>query len=354
MPLCIEEKATPRARESTTDIVLDGATADAYVARLIRAVRAARLNALFPPSQALVNHLSFLGPSGSHGLCPTIRVSAVNGLPTPFEVYRVKIDKELAAQFLERNVQRTPAAPESRLGRKVAYYRALREAEILPVNRMTVALRRQDVREGVAYLRVVQDRFDLATNQFVRYTILLMQRDSAWRRPLVDLDRDLEAPTERFRRIVSRFASHEAELAFVLLSEVGGLEVEDVRRGRIGPLLMPGAKVGRELETLLDPTCGPCAGGPAPWILCCPEDRAGVDVRAHVSHDPLAPLFKDAVGEQARALIDRKADLLGYRVAKGRKFVCPEPLCRPLTQLCRKLGTPCIVRGVGAQGLAAE
>lgn len=346
MPLCIEETATPRASQSSSDIVLEGAIADTYVARLVRAVRAARLNALFPPSTTLISHLSFLGPAGSHGVYPALRVSPLNGLPTPFEIYRVKIDKELAPDFLTRQARRAAPDPESRLGRKVAYYQALSDAETLSVNCMTVSLRRQETDRSVAHLRVVLDRFDLATNQFVRYTILLSQYDSAWRKPLVDLDQELEAPTERFRRIVSRFASHEAEVAFILLSDVDRLEVEDVRRGRIGPLLLPGARAGGELEALLDPSTGPCAGGPAPWILCFPEDRAGIDVGEHSSRDPLASLFRDAVGEQSRALIDTKADLLGYRVAKGRKYVCPEPLCRPLTTLCRKLGAPSIVRGV--------
>ena len=77
MTLTIDEPAPePSAQAADArDIVLAGADADAYVDRLIRAINAARLNAMFPPVRQLVTHLSFLGPHGSHGVHPQRRVS---------------------------------------------------------------------------------------------------------------------------------------------------------------------------------------------------------------------------------------------------------------------------------------
>lgn len=326
--------------------LLCGAQADDYVTRLQSAVRAARLNAFFPPWRALAAHLGFLGPSGSKGLYETLQLSARSGLPSAREVLRVKIDRDLAADFLARTRAGPAPAADSRMARKIGYYEALLAAEVMPSGRLTLALRQHLPEEGLARFRLVLDRFDLADGQFVRYTLLLTQRDPSWRDPRVHQDEDLDAPTEGFRRIVSRLASHDAELALVLLSRYAHLQVEDVRRGRVGPLWLAGTAPHPALIPLLDPARGPCAGGPAPWILCLPEDRAGLEVGPDASLDPFAPLLREAVGAESREVLDARARELGYRVSRSRKFVCPQPLVAPLSALCRELGAPCIVRGV--------
>jgi hypothetical protein len=345
MALLIEEAVDERPEPGAVDLILTGGLADAYVARLLRAVAAARLNALYPPAVALANHLSFLGPTGSSGVHDELRLSPVTGLPTGREVLRVKIDRELAAGFLADAAERPVPEPGSPLARRIAYYSRLVACPVMPVNRMSIDLRRQLPGEGRALFRVVLDRFDLAGGLFARYTILLAQRDSFWRRPHVVVDdADLAAPTEGFRRIVGKFAAHEAELAFILLAGVPGIEVEDVRRCRVGPLLMPGVRgVGGALEALLDPARTPEAAEEPPWILCLPEDRAGVEVGDHSPGDPLAGLYREALSDGARELVDRTADRLGYRVAKSRKFVCARPLAPRLAALCRAAGAPSLV-----------
>jgi hypothetical protein len=342
MALTIEGPTPRRPKAATADIVLTGEVGDAYVKRLVGGIRAARLNAFFPPAQRLRAHLGFLGAAGSDGVYDEVRISPVNGLPTPREILRVKIDRDLARGFLEEMGGRKAPRPDTRLARKVEYYNRLAYSHIMAVNRMQVELRQQIPAENLALFRVTLDRFDLSMTQFVRYTILLRQRDRFWRRDHVHVDdSELAAPTEGFRRIVSRFAADEAEVAFVLLSKIDGIEVEDVRRCRVGPLMMTGMKVGEGLEELL---VAPTNGEPPPWILCFPEDRAGIEVAASASRDPLAELMRDAVGVEAGELMDAKADELGYRVAKSRKFVCPRALVRPLSELCKRVGAPSIVR----------
>jgi len=346
MALTVEGPTPENPTAATRDVVLSGELGDAYVQRLVRGVRAARLNALFPPEQKLCAHLSFLGSGGSSGVYDELRLSPQNGLPTAREILRVKIDKDLTADFLSRAAEQRPPPEGSRMARRIAYYSRVAKQEVMPVNRMRVELRQQVPDENLAAFRVVFDRFDLAANQFVRYTILLEQHDRFWRRRHVIVDdNELTAPTEGFRRTVGRFASHEAELAFVLLSDVPGIEVEDVRRARVGPMLLPGMVADAALQALLDPERNPGAAGAPPWVLCFPEDRAGLEVAEHSGKDPLAPLLREAVGETARELVDAKADQLGYRVAKSRKFVCPEPLKTSLSRLCKEVGAPSIVRG---------
>jgi hypothetical protein len=288
-----------------------------------------------------------LPPSGCEQLYPELGLAPQSGLPAARDILRVKIDRDLAAEFLRSAASRPAPTEQGRMARRVAYYQRLAGAEVMALNRMRVELRSHLPEENLARFRVVLDRFDMSACMFARYTILLGQRDRFWRQPHVVVnDRDLAAPTEGFRRIVGRLVADEAELALVLLSRLEGIEVEDVRRCRVGPLLMPGARVGESLEALLDVERTPEYGDEPRWILCFPEDRAGVDVAEHASHDPLAQLYREAVDASARAVIDAKADELAYRVAKSRKFVCPRRLRAPLAQLCRELGAPSIVRDV--------
>lgn len=345
MALTFEEQVADRPEAGAGDLVVSGDAADAYVVRLLAAIDVARLNAFYPPAAPLRNHISFLGPAGSSGVHAELRLSPATGLPTAREILRVKIDRDLAAGLLADAARRAPPEPGSALARRIDYYARLCRCEVMPVNRMTIDLRRQLPEQGRALFRVVLDRFDLAGGGFARYTILLAQRDSFWRRPHVIVDdADLAAPTEGFRRVVGRFAAHEAELAFILLSGLDGIEVEDVRRCRIGPLLMPGVQgVGAALEALLDPARTVEAAASPPWILCFPEDRAGLEVVEHSAGDPLAGLYRDALSEPARELVDRTADRLGYRVAKRRKFVCARPLAPRLAALCRAAGAPSVV-----------
>ena len=332
---------------ASAGLSVEGAAADDYIELLTRAIRGGRLNALFPPSPVLRSHLSFLAPTANHGVYPRLTLSPQSGLPSARDIFRVKIDRDLAAGFLSDHAGRTAPSKDSRLGRKLAYYRDLSTVELMPLSRMRVELRRQVPEDNLALFRVIYDRFDIATCQFARYTILLGQRDRFWRKPHVIVDdADLAAPTESFRRIVGRFTADEAELAFVLLSKVDGIEVEDVRRARVGPLLLPGARIGGDLEALLSQQRTPELGESRRFILCLPEDRAGIEVAAHASGDPLARLYREAVGDDVRALIDAKADELDYRVSKQRKFVCSRNLQGALAHLCQSLGAPSIVRGI--------
>ena len=258
--LQLDGPAPRPGRQRHGEIVIEGEAADSYVRRLQRALSAARVNAYVPHSRRLASHLGFLGPFGSHGLYRQLSLSPHSGLPAVREILRVKIDRDLCAEFLADAAERSPPPPESQLAWRIAYYSELARCEVMPLNRMSIELRQRRPDEGVADFRVVFDRLDLASSQFVRYTILLSQRDRAWARRQVELERDIPLVTEGFRGIISRFAADEAELAFVLLSGVEGIEVEDLWRCRVGKL-GSGESTGRlglgEVRTGLqgDDTC---------------------------------------------------------------------------------------------------
>ncbi|MBN2495481.1 MAG: hypothetical protein JXR96_12875 [Deltaproteobacteria bacterium] len=336
MSLCVEAPVPEQPGEHPDAIVLRGRHADGYVDSLALALHAARLNAFFPPVPPLLAHLSFLGPRGSRGLRRSLRLAPHNGLPSAAEVLRVLIDREAARH--SRPDQAVPRGA-SRLARRLRYYRALDGAELMPFQRTRVDLRQQLLEEKQARFRVVMDHYDPVGVQFVRYTILLGQEDGAFGERLIELDRDLAEPTRIFRRKLSQLGSQAAERVFAELDAHPALEVEDVRRCRVGPMLLPGMPPrAAPLAPLLDPASSPCPASQTPWVLAFPEERAALDMLRSADADPLALLL----GQPAAALESPEGSCL----ARSCKLVCPQPLCAPLAELCRELGRPCIVRPI--------
>ncbi len=333
MALTFDGPPPEQPRAGDADLVLRGERAEACVDDLRHAVAAARLNALFPPYRRLLAHLDFLGPAGSGGLYPALRLSRNSGLPSAFDVLRVNVDHGLAQEFGAQLGSAHEKTPDSEpVTRRLAYYQRLRQAEVMPLNRMEVDLRQQLPDERLALFRVVLDRFDLRRGQFVRYTILLGQRHRFWRRQMTVDDADLVETTERFRRTVGLLSFHGAAQAFSMLADADQLEVEDVHRCRVGPALRAGDDVIEPLASLLEPG----AGEPAPLVLCLPDDRASVELAADSGVD-LVALLRGRAAPVAPAAG-------GFHVARSCKLVCPPPLVKPLRRLCRELGAPSVVR----------
>lgn len=344
MALTFHGPLPSQPQQGATDLLLRGEHSDAYVDTLRHAVAAARLNALFPPSRRLLRHSAFLGARGSEGLYPELRLSRTSGLPSAFDVLRVNVDHGLAREFLEKLGPAHERTPDTAaLAHRLAYYQRLRQHEVMPLNRMEVDLRQQLPRARAALFRIVLDRYDMRRSQFVRYTILLGQRHRFWRRRQMTVDdSDLVAATEEFRRTVGLLSFHGARQAFQMLDSAEQLEVEDVHRCRVGPVLLPGMDLDGPLAALLDPRSGPCAGGPTPLVLCLPEDRASVELTTDSGRD-LPPLLRGN-GDEQRAERQDHHDAPGYHVTHSCKLVCSPSLVEPLQRLCRELGAPSIVR----------
>lgn len=341
MALTIEgPEPGPQPAGEATDIVLQGAAGDRYIAQLQAAIHAARLNALFPPELRLREQLGFLGPRGSEGLYPRLRLSARSGLPSALTVCRVKVDRDQAREFLAQLGSPQDYPPGGRASRRVAYYRRLADAALMPLNRMRLELRRQVPDEYLAQFRVVLDRFDLTSCHHARYTVLLTQRHRVWRRQQLAVDgADLVAPTESFRRVLGQLTFHGAQRAFELLDAAEQIEVEDVRRCSVGPMILPGMPAGPALAEVLQ------QGGESSWLLCCVEDRASRQLPPGVQPDGLAAQLAPAAGPEHDG--QRQAQDIG--LARVYKLVCPRPLQQPLRQLCQQLGQPSVVRGIPAE-----
>jgi len=324
---------------------LRGGDAERYLSRLVSLISAARLNKFFPDPAHLRNLYAAMRPSLSRGLYPELALSPSNGLPAERAVSRVQADAQLAGKYLRENPRETLLAAAERTDLDAArrmvdrrdYYATLAEAPPCPAVNLQLALRRVDPETQTAHFTVMFDRYDLSESLFVRYTILLRQTANRWTRQQVELVGDDLAFTENFRNAISRFTSDEAEFAFLLLSDLPRVAVEDVIRGRVGPLWTRGAEMPNDFAALFEQF-------PEAAVLHFPMDRAGRNVPREGRSDPLATLYREFLDEETRAPVDARARALTYKVWKERKFAATADISRPLQELLKGRGTPCVVR----------
>ena len=303
---------------------LRGERADAYLDLLRSLLRVARPGTQFCDAQRLDTHLSFLGPRGSRGVEDGLDLDPGSGLPPLRELLRVRADHDLARSFLAEHGERLP--------QKAAYYGALVDAAIAPSNALEVRLRAR-VRGGARF-EVVHDRIDVASGCLVRCVWRVEQKGLA----AIDLKKgDLSAPTEAFRATVERSAGADAELAFLLMSELPTVKVEEVVRGQIGPLHFSGIASPEPLRALLSAL-------PGSFALHLSLERAAPGVAADRCRDPFGALYRDKLGVQARAQIEARREALGYRVSKERRFAVTPELEAPLRAALTKAGTPLVVK----------
>lgn len=323
-------------------LVLEGAAIEERMDATVALLEHACLNRFFPDVSGMRNLLTALRPSRNGGLYPRLVLDPATGLPAEPEVSRVLADHVLArAETSSPGAVSLRGDSSSRIGLRRLYYQGLVEAPPpLPVS-LELTLRRVDPDRRTASFVVTFDRFDLAKSVFVRYTISLLQASSRWSRSQVELRGDDLACTDNFRHAVARFAADEAEIAFLLLAELPGVTVEEVRRCRVGPLYFPGVRMPDDFAEV-------AARHPHDLILHLPCDRAALDLMQDGCSDPLSMSYRDFLEGEARAVVQERARTLGYRVWKERKFCCTAGVAADLKALLGGRGVPALVRVVSA------
>lgn len=247
--------------------------------------------------------------------------------------------RESSRDALEAEARRTGSAAAERRLRRYDYHASLLKSALPQSFELNLALRKIDPRSHTAFFTVTLDRYDITESVFVRYTIHLAQTADRWRRQQVELVGDDLAYTENFRNAISRFAADEAEFAFILLSDLPNVKVEEVVRGRVGPMYFRGVQMPEEWKALFD-TC------PDAFVLHFPSDSASLSLARSGSADPLATLYGDFLKGEARQALDEKIRFLGYKVWKERKFTCTADVEAPLRDLLRRRGSPSVVRSI--------
>ena len=322
--------------------------ADAYLDRVDHALRAARLNLHYAPSRALQRHLQAMHSRHHRGLhAGGLEVDPRGGLPTYREWVRVQSDAAVAPASvegmppvarLEARAAQQPDGVHARQLRKLHYYRFLMDGPVAPLSGLSVALRRVDADRQTASFQVVYDKLD-ARGLFVRYTIDLTQRASRWSRALVNLEEDIAAHTEDLRGQVSRFASLDAEFAFVRLSANPSLDVERVFKGTIGPLCFGHTP----LQCEANPLAPLLSDDPRAVVGSFSLDIASRDVAEDGDNDPIEDLMVDSLSDEAREAYEEARAKMGYHVFKDRKFVADRASVPRLRRFCEQAGTQNVI-----------
>jgi len=341
---------------------LRGDVVPAYLERLIKGMRRARLNNTYPDRRRIQGSLETMKLAMDAGLYEQLYVDARAGLPNMASFTRVLTDHELAAGSLSRmddtahyEQRRDEAEVYARLLDKRRYFEAIVDKPYAPLDEHRVQLRRHDPETGTAEFRLDLTKLD-ATGIYVRITIELTQVSSMWRRRVIDLDADGEsaAANEAFHATVYRNASYDAEHLFIHMHDIEGVSVDRVQRGVIGPVMfaLPAADEPGGLVVQAEPERGNARLAHA-WrrwletnspsepelVMSFQSDIAARDVREEKSNDPLEDLLSASIQDSERARYAHTREQFPFRVFKDRKFVVTagtEPLVKAI---CQAAGT---------------
>lgn len=322
-----------------------------YIDQLERIIRAARLNLHYPASRALRSHIGVLHPDVHRGLYPGVQVNLGSGLPSYREWTRAQTDVQIAPEQLqklgarselERQARASDAPIYQKLLAKFDYYSDLQGRELAPLGDMTVALRKIDAPTRTAYFHIVLDKLE-ASGLFVRYSIDLAQTDSAWSRPLVRLDAEDAAHTEQLKSLVYKCTALGSESTFIKLAALGGVRVERVARGSVGPIIWQAKDAPEALRPLM------LAGGAGAFIAQFGLDMLANDIAEDRQNDPLATRAQRAdqrLSPKLGAALRSARQKYGVRVFSDRKFVVPRSMVAAVREFCAAHGTQNLIYSI--------
>ncbi len=306
---------------------------------MAKTIRAARLRDSFPSAARLRDLLLSLERGLQLGRYKEYLFDARTGLPNLASVTRVATDVEIIGSG------GFPSDPASR-----QYARALSALRPIPVDEIETEIRRFDPRAGRVEVRVRVTKLD-GSGRFTRITVDFSSTQVSWIRPVLRLDDEgvrvaLTGPVET---MIYRHAAFDAEMLFVRLSDLDGVDVERVERGLVGPVLfaLPG---GGGLETLAEPSGDALADGWRHVLQAqAPErpvalgafqsDIAATDIKAEKSNDPLAPLLRDRLAERPARDHASQREATLFKVYRDCKFVTSRELRAVPESLMRSAGT---------------
>lgn len=294
--------------------ISDPDAAEQYLEDLALCLEQARLNDVYPKTEAMLSSIDMMAPSMHCNLYPTLTVHAATGLPTYKEFVRVAADKSLAEAelpSLQKWKGATGADIYDVLARKYRYYTTLLHVEELMEESGKIYFRKIDKATSTALFRIVLDRISL-TGTLERLTVCLGQQKNIWGKSAVTRD-DMDAAkmSESLQGMVYRMAAQDVEMIFIRLGEDPDLCVETVTKGTIGPFLtskLCPAPAFLPLQQLAKEGA----------ILNLSLSTASSAQPTDVFNDPyqLTPQFS-----QAARIEMAQRQMVSYRVMTDRKFV---------------------------------
>ena len=177
-----------------------------------------------------------------------------------------------------------------------------------------------------------------ATGVFIRFTIDLSQQSSVWDRPMMTLDQETAGHTQDFKSLIYKFTSLDAEFTLAKLVTMGGLSIERVVKGTVGPFYFTGMKAPAPIAPMLAAENG--------FVATFGLDMAACDLANDRDNDPIEDLVVDQLTDGARQTYEDGRKRYGYKVFKDRKFVTIKPLVSAVHAYCKAAGTRNMVYAV--------
>jgi hypothetical protein len=274
-------------------------SADAWLGLFTRLLEVARLGSQFPDAEKWKVLLDLLGREGPRGR-PLKIARSDSGLVSTRSLVNLHRMQFVAREFF-KTVRQRPSK-EAR-----AFSMAIAALELPPVNTTTARL--------MSGSRFVVQHEHLGVTA-VRFAFIVEQGK---RGPLVLGKDQLVRVPEVFSTAVRKACNAGARAAFVGLSKVEGLEVKEVVRGQLGPLVGPwdvGADAPPEVRALK----GVCLSGDDA-VLSVTLERLAADVAKTVTRDPWAT---------------EEAPLPGLQLARERRLFCTPSVAPRLRELAGK------------------
>jgi hypothetical protein len=333
--------------KKTPTLTIKGDKIKQYVEIVTKLIKGGKTSKFYPDITRICNLFYFLVPENNYNLYDSIEINQDTGLPTEKDITRVVVDRNLAPdviskdslQELEKNVKnRGIEADVRRLNRWLYHNDILKYPLPAPLD-LILKLRMIDTDKYTAFFNAEVERFDLASEMFAKYTLVVGQKDIRWKSPSVQVVGDDLKYTEKFRNTLSECTVNEAEFAFILLNDLPAVVIEEVQRCRIGPLYFNGVRIPEGMEEIFDKHLDT-------FILSLPSDRASIHIKEDRNNDPLVQLYRDTLTPENRELRDEKAEVTGYHVFKERKFVCTRNALNDFRKFLAERSAKCVVYGV--------
>ncbi len=285
---------------------------------MVAFVEEARLNDLYPSSERLVASLCAMDSRVHRHLYDKLHVHPRMGLPTYTEFVRVLTDKQIVHEELPKLRQWEGVDGDGiydKLARKRAYLRDLAGCGAVFAEETKLFFRKIDSKTEMAMFRIVLDRFS-PSGSIERLTVELSQRDSIWGKSNLALDGDdVGHISENLKGLVYRLSTQEVEIIFIRLSEDENIDVENVTKGSIGPMLFSQMKPAKRYAPLHE-----IIGGGA--VFNAALQVASVEQANDVSNDPFSK--GTTLSVEAREQFYDVRSSRPFHVLKDRKFVSCE------------------------------
>jgi hypothetical protein len=299
---------------------LEGEAAIAWASLLGRLIRVARPGSLYPDAGRLLQLLDFCARPAPRKTQAAVLVSRISGLPALAVLEKLTAMRDVAASYLREHGAKPNRSAQG-------WSTSLAAAELPALASTHTRLVSKE--GGTRRFLVVHDRWEGPFGAPARFTFHLSDATGRY----LGVDKADQAQVKEPLRLELDVACREsAELAYLQLAAIKGIEAGEVVMGQVGPFEAPGwvANLPSPLKPLLQDQ-------PPTGILHLVLERAATDMAADMSLDPFVPLDAGPDALKRRAAF-------GFHVSRERRLCCPPELQARLQGHLKSLGSSLIVR----------